>query len=136
MSSWSTNTGGIASMTHSLGMPSGVVSDGLGFMHDGCMGAFITMGVLPAILNVIDLGMTMTEAVAAPRFTANSNAVDVSNRIPRFVTDELENRGYPVVRSPFGYVFAGVHGIRLDADGWDGGADPGRDGMALAVISQ
>lgn len=99
MSSWSTNTGGIVSMTRSLGMPSGVVSDGLGFMYNGCMGAFITMGVLPAILNVIDFGMTMTEAVAAPRFTANSNAIDVSNRIPRFVTDELENRGCPVVRS-------------------------------------
>lgn len=167
--------GNIASMTHSLGMPSGVVSDGLGFMYNGCMGAFdprpgtphsiapgkrrftamcptivfkgddpyialgapggafITMGVLQAILNVIDFGMTMTEAVAAPRFTANSNVIDVSNRIPRFVTDELERRGYPVARNPFSYVFAGVHGIRLDAGRWDGGADPGRDGMALRV---
>ena len=96
-------------------------------------GAFITKGVLQAILNVVDFGMTMTEAVAAPRFTANSNTIDVSNRIPRFVTDELERRGYPVVRNPFSYVFAGVHGIRLDAGRWDGGADPGRDGMALKV---
>ncbi|MFT5509313.1 MAG: gamma-glutamyltranspeptidase/glutathione hydrolase [Hyphomicrobiaceae bacterium] len=27
-------------MTHSLGMPSGVISDGLGFMYNGCMGVF------------------------------------------------------------------------------------------------
>ena len=29
--------------------------------------------------------------------------------------------------------FAAVHGIRIDGDRWTGGADPGRDGMALAV---
>lgn len=28
------------SMTHSLGMPSGVVTEGLGFMYNGCMGVF------------------------------------------------------------------------------------------------
>ena len=167
--------GNAVSMTHSLGMPSGVVTEGLGFMYNGCMGAFdarpgmqhsiapgkrrftamcptivfkgddpyivvgapggtfITMGVLQSILNVIDFDMTMLEAVAAPRLTANSNTIDVSNRIPHFVTDELERRGYPVVRNPFSYVFAGVHGIRIDGARWDGGADPGRDGMALEV---
>ncbi len=171
--------GNCVSMTHSLGMPSGVVSQGMGFMYNGCMGAFdprpdmphsigpgkrrftamcptivfkgedpyiavgapggtfITMGVLQAILNAIDFDMTMLEAVAAPRFTANSNTIDVSNRIPRFVTRELEDRGYPIVRNPFSYVFAGVHGIRIAGGDrgrrWDGGADPGRDGIALEV---
>ena len=162
-------------MTHSLGMPSGVVTRGLGIMYNGCMGAFdprpglpgsilpgkrrftamcptivfkgddpyivvyapggtfITMGVLQAILNVMDFDMTMLEAVSAPRITANSNTIDVSNRIPRFVTDELAARGYPISRSPFSYVFSGVHAIRIIDGKWDGGADPGRDGMALAV---
>ena len=170
--------GNCVSMTHSLGMPSGVVTKGMGFMYNGCMGAFdprpgmphsigpgkrrftamcptivfkgddpyvvigapggtfITMGVLQAILNVMDFDMTMLEAVAAPRFTANSNTIDVSNRIPHFVTRDLESRGYPIERNPFSYVFAGVHGIRLPRHGkrqWDGGADPGRDGIALEV---
>ena len=167
--------GNAVSVTHSLGMPSGVVTEGLGFMYNGCMGAFdprpgfpgsispgkrrftamcptivfkndnpyivlgapggtfITMGILQSILNIIDFDMTMLEAVSAPRITANSNTIDVSNRIPRYVTDELESRGYPVNRSPFSYVFAGVHGIRILKNKWDGGADPGRDGMALAV---
>ena len=167
--------GNVASMTHSLGMPSGVVTEGLGFMYNGCMGAFdprpgtphsiapgkrrftamcptivfkgedpyiivgapggtfITMGVLQSILNVIDFNMSMQEAVSAPRFTSNSNTIDVSNRIPHFVTDALLHHGYSVVRSPFSYVFAGVHGIRILNGQWDGGADPGRDGMALAV---
>ena len=31
------------------------------------------------------------------------------------------------------YAFAWVHGIRIDDGVWTGGADPGADGMALAV---
>ncbi len=167
--------GNAVSMTHSLGMPSGVISDGLGFMYNGCMsvfdprpgragslapgksrftamsptlifkddqltlvigapgGTWITMGVLQGILNVLDFDMSMSQAVAAPRFTANSNVIDVSNRIPKFVTRELEARGHQVARSYLSYAFAGVHGIRIEQGHWSGGADPGRDGMALGV---
>ncbi|MFX5555072.1 gamma-glutamyltransferase, partial [Acinetobacter baumannii] len=32
--------GNCVSMTHSLGLPSGVVTTGLGFMYNGCMGVF------------------------------------------------------------------------------------------------
>ena len=32
--------GGIVTMTHSLGMPSGVITPGLGFMYNGCMAVF------------------------------------------------------------------------------------------------
>ena len=60
----------------------------------------IAMGVLQALLNALDFDMTMVEAVSAPRFSATSNAIDVSNRIPRGVQRELEARGYEVVRSP------------------------------------
>ena len=167
--------GNCVSMTHSLGMPSGVISDGLGFMYNGCMGVFdtrpgragslapgkarfssvvpsivfegdrphlvigapgatqIAMGVLQALLNALDFDMTMVEAVSAPRFSATSNAIDVSNRIPLGVQRELEARGYEVVRSPNTYGFAAVHAIRVHPDGLDGGADPGHDGIVLAV---
>jgi len=163
------------SMTHSLGMPSGVVTEGLGFMYNGCMGVFdprpgradsiepgksrfssicpsivfegddpglvigapggtqIAMGVLQGILNVIDHGMSISEAVAAPRFSATSDAIDVCNRIPRYVTDELAAEGYSVVRSPLSYTTAWVHAIQIAGDVVSGGADPGADGMALSV---
>lgn len=161
------------SMTHSLGMPSGVVTEGLGFMYNGCMGVFdprpglagsiapgkarfssicpsiifkddtpylvigapgatqIAMGVLQATLNVLDFECSMFEAVAKPRFSATSNAIDVVNRIPFFVTDTLEQWGYNVVRNPRSYDVAWVHSIRVTESGLEGGADPATDGMAL-----
>ena len=167
--------GNCVTMTHSLGMPSGVITPGLGFMYNGCMGVFdprpgrvgslapgksrfssvvpsivfegdrphivigapgatqIAMGVLQVLLNVIDFGMTMVEAVSAARFSATSNMIDVSNRIPRGVQRQLEREGYQVVRSPKTYGFAAVHGIRVHPDGLDGGADPGHDGTVMAV---
>ncbi len=167
--------GNCVTMTHSLGMPSGVVTPGLGFMYNGCMGVFdprpgrpgsiapgkarfssvcpsivfkdgapylivgapgatqIAMGVLQVTLNVLDFGCSMLDAVSRARFSATSDAIDVSNRVPRFVTRELEALGYEVVRSPFSYGFAWVHGLKIEGDQVTGGADPGTDGMALAV---
>ena len=169
--------GNCVTMTHSLGMPSGVITDGLGFMYNGCMGVFdprpgragsLAPGkarfssvvpvhrvrgatgrtwssarraaprsrwvCLQALLNALDFDMTMVEAVSAPRFSATSNAIDVSNRIPLGVQRELEAQGYEVVRSPNTYGFAAVHAIRVHPDGLDGGADPGHDGIVLAVV--
>jgi gamma-glutamyltranspeptidase/glutathione hydrolase len=36
----SDDAGNLVSMTHSLGMPSGTITEGLGFMYNGCMGVF------------------------------------------------------------------------------------------------
>jgi gamma-glutamyltranspeptidase/glutathione hydrolase len=91
------------------------------------------MGILQGILNVIDFNMSMFEAVSSPRFSANSNTIDVSNRIPRFITNELETLGYPIARNYLSYTFAGVHGICIKDGKLVGGADPGHDGMALEV---
>jgi gamma-glutamyltranspeptidase/glutathione hydrolase len=168
--------GNCVTMTHSLGMPSGVITDGLGFMYNGCMAVFdprpgragsiapgksrfssvvptiafkdgnprvvlgapggtqIVMGVMQALINVLDFGMDMQCAVSAPRFSSTSNAIDITNRIPGYVVEPLEQEGYEVIRSALTFGIAAVHGIRIDADGvMDGGADPGHDGVALAV---
>jgi len=172
--------GNCVSLTHSIGMPSGVVTEGLGFMYNGCMGVFdprpgragslapgksrftamcptmlfdangprgdgpwlvigapggtyITMGVLQGILNAVDFAMSAQEAVSAPRFCTTSDVIDITNRILRRTERALKAMGYPVRRSALSYHFAGVHTARRTAAGWDGGADPGRDGMALKV---
>ena len=96
-------------------------------------GTNITMGVLQAILNVIDFGMSMSDAVSVPRFSATSDAIGVSNRVPRYVTAALEAEGYEVASNHESYAFARVHGIRVDGGRWTGGADPAADGMALEV---
>ena len=169
--------GNAVAVTHSIGMPSGVVTKGLGFMYNGCMGVFdprpgragslapgkarftamcptmlfagdapdpwlvigapggtyITMGVLQGILNAVDFGMSAQEAVGAPRFCTTSDTIDVTNRILRRTEAELQAMGYPTRRTAQGYGFAGVHALRRTATGWDGGADPGRDGIAVGV---
>lgn len=166
--------GNCVSMTHSIGMSSGVVTEGVGVLYNGCMGVFdprpgragsiapgkarfssvcpsiifrdgapyvvvgapgatqIAMGVLQTILNVLEFDRSMSDAVSLPRFSATSNAIDVTNRIPRFITKELESQGYQTVRSPLSFGVAWVHGIRMTENGPEGGADPGTDGMALS----
>jgi gamma-glutamyltranspeptidase/glutathione hydrolase len=167
--------GNCVAMTHSLGAPSGVVTDGLGFMYNGCMAVFdprpdrpgsiapgkarfsamcptivfrddrpeivigapggtqITMSVLQVLLNAIDFGMSMTEAVSAARFSATSNPIDLSNRISRRAELQVQARGYETVRLPLGFAFGAVHAIRITPQGLDGGADPGRDGVAMST---
>ena len=89
--------------------------------------------MLQAVLNVLDHGMSMAEAVAAPRFSSTSRAIDVMNRIPARTTDALAAKGYEIIRSPASFGIAWVHGIRVQGELLDGGADPGADGMALRV---
>ncbi len=162
-------------MTHSLGMPSGVITDGLGFMYNGCMAVFdprpgragsiapgkgrfssvcpaiafrdgvpcvvlgapggtqIAMGVLQVLLNILSFDMSACEAVSAPRFSATSDAIDVMNRIPGFVTEPLEGKGYEVIRSAMSFGIAAVHAIRIDDGHLTGWADPGHDGVALGI---
>ena len=78
--------------------------------------------------------MTMTEAVSAPRFSATSDVIDLTNRIPRYVQHELEASDYEIVRRAKTFDIAAVHGIRVTDDGrLDGGADPGHNGVAIGV---
>ncbi|MHA7685888.1 gamma-glutamyltransferase [Cupriavidus sp. PET2-C1] len=54
-------------------------------------GTAIPSALTQTIVNVVDFGMSMYEAVAAPRISVTSNVIEVSNRIPRFVTKSLED---------------------------------------------
>ncbi len=169
------SSGNAVSMTHSLGMMSGVITEGLGFMYNGCMGVFdprpghagsiapgksrfssvcptivfddngkpsliigapggtqIAIGVLQVMLNVIDFDMPIDRAIRAPRFSATSDVIDVSPRIPRYVYESLEGMGYEFRRSPYSYDFASVHALRVKDGQVSGGADiPYGGGMAL-----
>ncbi len=167
--------GNAVALTHTLGSPSGAITEGLGFIWNGTMsrfdprpgragsiapgkrrassaaptivfrddrpfivigapgGSYIAPAVAQGISNVIDFGMSMGEAVAAPRVMGVSDSIDVANRVPRLVTDALEAEGYAVKRNWMSYAFAALHGIRIQDGKLDGGADPQRDGMAMLV---
>ena len=96
-------------------------------------GTTITMGNLQAILNAVDFGMSAQEAVAAPRFCATSDTIEVTNRILRSTQRALEAKGYKVHRHPFSYMFPLVHAVRMVDGKLDGGADPAGDGLAMSV---
>ena len=96
-------------------------------------GAWIGVAILQGLLNVLDFGMGMQEAVQAPRFSATSSRIDISNRIPRATQRALESMGYEVARSPLSFPFAAVHGITMWDGILEGGADPQRDGYAAGV---
>jgi gamma-glutamyltranspeptidase/glutathione hydrolase len=96
-------------------------------------GAWITVAVAQVLLNMLDWGMGMQEAVMAPRFSATSETIDLSNRIPRATERALQSMGYATKRSYQSYAFAGVHGIAVWDGTAEGGADPQRDGYAAGV---
>jgi len=168
--------GMVATLTHTLGVPSGVIPPGTGIMLNGAMnwydprpgrpgsiapgkkrfssmapcivfdgsgrtvatlgapgGAWIGVALIQVLLNLIEFGMGMQEAVMAPRFSATTPALDVSNRIPHATTRALEAMGHTVKRSAASYPFAAPHGIARWDDACEGGADPQRDGMAIGV---
>ncbi|WP_458095662.1 gamma-glutamyltransferase [Roseomonas sp. WA12] len=167
--------GMVVTLTHTLGLPSGVIPPGTGFMLNGGMnnydprpgragslapgkrrfstmsptivfdgktpvatlgapgGAWIAVAILQVLSNVLDWGMTMQEAVMAPRFSSTSDAIDISNRIPRATQKALEKMGYEVRRNPTSYPFAAVHGITMWEGALEGGADPQRDGLAAGI---
>ncbi|MBI3761439.1 MAG: gamma-glutamyltransferase, partial [Chloroflexi bacterium] len=119
--------GNCVALTHSLGMSSGVITPGLGFMYNNSMVNFhpfpdhpnsiaprkgrttgmtptivyrddrpalvigapgasrIITAVLQVILNVLDFGMSIGEAVLAPRFDCQGDLIRCHARIPEFV---------------------------------------------------
>jgi gamma-glutamyltranspeptidase / glutathione hydrolase len=92
--------------------------------------------VLRVLLSAIAFRM-MVGAVSALWFSATSDVIDVSSGIPsgipHGVEHEPERAGDEGVRSPKTDGFAAVHAIRVDPNGRDGGADPGHDGIVMAV---
>jgi gamma-glutamyltranspeptidase / glutathione hydrolase len=168
--------GMVVSLTHTLGVPSGVIPPGTGFMLNGAMnwydprpgrpssiapgkrrfssmtptlvfegdtpvmtlgapgGAWIGVAILQVLVNVLDFGMSMQQAVMAPRFSATTDVIDLSNRIPYATEAAVQALGYETRRNFHSFPFAAPHGITLWDGVLEGGADPQRDGY-VGVVS-
>jgi gamma-glutamyltranspeptidase/glutathione hydrolase len=101
-------------------------------MSFGVMGAhYQPMGHVQIILNMLDYGMDVQQAIDAPRFFFEGEDTDVERGTPAATIEGLKARGHNVVMaaSPWG----GAQTIKID---WDrgvliAGSEPRKDGSAL-----
>jgi len=101
-------------------------------MSFGVMGAhYQPMGHVQIVLNMLDYGMDVQQAIDAPRFFFEGEQTVVEHGTPATTVDGLMERGHDVVfaATPWG----GAQTIKID---WDRGAliagsEPRKDGCAL-----
>lgn len=117
------------------GAPLMLYKDGKLVMAIGAPGGSrIITAVLQVILNVIDHGMSMEEAVTVPRFhSEEQNKLFVEPEIPESLVEQLQAKHYQVLRSSY---MSRVQAIWIDPDTGvpSPGADP-RGGGGQATIA-
>jgi len=118
--------------------PTQVFRDGTFVLSIGTPGSYGILQTTPQmLLNVVEFGMAVQEAIEAPRVRAyRDRLVDVEGRVPLAVREGLQARGHQVnVIEDWSWIVGGGQGIRRDPESGalQGGADPRRDGYALAI---
>ncbi len=102
----------------------------------GTPGGFGILQTTPQmLLNVLEYGMNVQQAIEAPRFkyTLGKHVV-MEERFPWHVRRALEMRGHEVdVVESFSRLVGGAQGIQVNQEQgtFQGGADPRRDGVAI-----
>ena len=104
-------------LTHALGLPGGLR---------------IFPSALQALVNLLDHGMTLQEAVEAPRIWTEGGVVEMEEAFPAEVANELAGRGHEVARMQ--RIGGGMNAIAFGEDGRLTGAACWRaDGTPVAV---
>ena len=96
----------------------------------------IILAVAQIIMNTIDFGMSMDEAIEAPRLfnaisgnTAGKLLIEAG--VAKSALDFLTLRGHDVDPRPKGLYFGGAQGIMRKNGEFIGGADSRRNGVAV-----
>jgi gamma-glutamyltranspeptidase/glutathione hydrolase len=113
--------------------PTIVLKDGKPFMAIGTPGGTtIFSATMQGIINVIDHGMNIQQAVEAPRIWTAGGELLVETGFPKEVMTALEDMGYTIKRGR-GAVGSSMGGILIDPQTKliHGGADWRRDGTAV-----
>jgi gamma-glutamyltranspeptidase/glutathione hydrolase len=95
----------------------------------------IITSVAQVILNHLVFGMSISDAVLAPRFDCQGDVITCQARIPEYVCAQVR-RTYPIRRLPQSHGgLALVHAVSIDPQtgALSGGADTGSGGMPLLV---
>ena len=95
-------------------------------------GLRIFPSVMQALSNLIDHGMTLQEAVEAPRIWTQGHALEIETGFPAKAFQALADRGHAV--ASVGNVAGGMNAIRFDANGTMEGAACWRaDGTPIGI---
>jgi gamma-glutamyltranspeptidase/glutathione hydrolase len=117
--------------------PAQIWKDGKLFACIGTPGSFGIMETTPQMMmNLMDHGFSIQAAIEAPRFrTANERELLMEGRFPEDVRGQLRQWGHELLmQEDWTMMFGGGQGIMVDPDSGAlmGGADPRRDGYAIA----
>jgi gamma-glutamyltranspeptidase / glutathione hydrolase len=118
--------------------PTHVFKEGAFALSIGTPGSYGILQTQPQmLLNVLDFGYHVQEAIEQPRVRVyRDRLVDAESRIPEPARQELGRRGHSInVLDDWSWVVGGGQGIARDPESgaWMAGADPRRDGYALAI---
>jgi gamma-glutamyltranspeptidase/glutathione hydrolase len=118
--------------------PTQVFRDGRFLLSIGTPGSYgILQTQTQMLMNVLDFGLNVQEAIEAPRVRIyRDRLVDAEARIPPETIAALAARGHEVnVIDEWSWIVGGGQGIARDPESGAlmAGADPRRDGYALAV---
>jgi len=111
-------------------IPAFVTRGGEPWLSFGVMGGSMQpQGHVQVLLNLIEFGMDLQEAVDAARFRHLSGTTVAIEHLPEEVAGELRARGH-TLRDPSGVAFGGAQAILRLPRGWAAASDPRKDGMA------
>jgi gamma-glutamyltranspeptidase/glutathione hydrolase len=92
-------------------------------------GSAIINYVGKVLLGTLDWGLTIQDAIALPNFGSRNGPTELEQgRVPDSLVKELQERGHDVRLMP---QTSGLQGIMRTPQGWFGGADPRREGVAI-----
>ena len=117
--------------------PTQTFRDGRLVLSIGTPGGFGILQTTPQmLLNVLEFGMNVQQAIDAPRFRCvTGKQAAMEERFPVEVRRALAARGHEIeVLDPFSPGVGGAQGIAVSEEGvFEGGADPRRDGFAFGL---
>jgi gamma-glutamyltranspeptidase/glutathione hydrolase len=120
----------------SMMAPSLVLARGRPRLVVGSAGSVrLRAAILQIVLNVVDRGMDLREAIEAPRIHLEDGVLQLEGGIPPAVADELEAAGYDVGRwEERNLYFGGASVVAFREDGGlEAAGDPRRGGAGVVV---
>ena len=120
----------------SMMAPSIVLADGEPRLVVGSAGSIrLRAAILQIVVNVVDHGLPVPEAVAAPRVHLEGDVLQLEGGVDELAADRLESWGYPVTRwEGRNLYFGGASAVAFrDDEGLEAAGDPRRQGAGVVV---